>query len=100
MSKSNKYIQLLSQEESEPNKTFCFSSPLESNEHNSKYFKSNGKKIFEIFHKKTEISIISLTDQNELKSKNTHFIQFKCFYCQNKYNNINIFEAHMRLHVS
>ena len=67
----------------------------ESNEQNS-----NEKKIFEILHKKEEISIISNNKGKFQKSKNSQIIQFKCFYCKNPYNNINRFETHMRLHVS
>ena len=67
----------------------------ESNEQNS-----NEKKIFEILHKKEEISIISNNKGKFQKSKNSQIIQFKCFYCKNQYNNINRFETHMRLHVS
>ena len=83
MSKSNKDNQCFTQEES---------SPVESSESSPK----KEKKIFAIFHKKTEI----LISENESKSKNSQSIKFKCFYCRNQYNKINRFEAHMKLHVS
>ncbi len=89
MSKSNQYLQ----EESEQNQSFIYSL-LESKEKNSK---EKEKKFFEIFHKKEEISN---NKEKHLESEENQINQFKCFYCQNLYNNINRFEAHMRLHVS
>ena len=49
-------------------------------------------KIFKVFHKKN--IIYTKTKSNET------IIQYECFYCKNKYNNIYRFEIHMRIHVS
>ena len=49
------------------------------------------KKFFEVFHKK---KIIYLSEEN--KSQN---VQYKCVYCNNIYDSMNRFEAHMKMHV-
>jgi len=88
-------------EKAEVNLSYCFNSSnnllekLVLNKNDSK----QKKKVFEVFHKKETISSIQ-----EKISKNigkTHQIfQYKCIYCGNKYNNMNRFEAHMKIHVS
>ena len=85
----------------EVNLSYCFNSSnniiekLVLNKNDSK----QKKKVFEVFNKKETISSIQ-----EKISKNigkTHQIfQYKCIYCGNKYNNMNRFEAHMKIHVS
>ena len=99
MAKSNKNIIL--SEKTEHNISFLVSTTSFFNEQNLNIKKSNyhgGKKIFEIFHKK-EIILNEININDEL-SKNQEFILYKCIYCENKYNNINRFEAHMKIHVS
>ena len=57
------------------------------------------KRIFEVFHKKEMIYLVNDSISNKVKEKQSLY-QYKCIYCGNKYNNMNRFEAHMRIHVS
>ena len=57
------------------------------------------KKIFEVFHKK-EIIYINQDSSDKNKDNKNLLIQYKCIYCGNIYNNMNRFEAHMKMHVS
>ena len=69
------------------------SNPSFSNKNYSKNtVKNKIPKIFEVCYKKN--IIYTKTKSNEI------IIQYECFYCKNKYNNIYRFEAHMRIHVS
>lgn len=56
------------------------------------------KRFFEVFHKKETIYSNQETISNSEESKFPS-VQYKCIYCGNKYNNMNRFEAHMRMHV-
>jgi len=56
------------------------------------------KRFFEVFHKKETIYSNQETISNSEESK-LPSVQYKCIYCGNKYNNMNRFEAHMRMHV-
>ena len=60
--------------------------------------KKSKKRFFEVFHKKETIYLNqdSISNSEETKQPN---VQYKCIYCGNIYNNMNRFEAHMRMHV-
>jgi len=90
MSKLNKD---LSSSLSKSTEISFLSNPSVSNENYSKNtVKNKIPKIFEVCYKKN--IIYTKTKSNEI------IIQYECFYCKNKYNNIYRFEAHMRIHVS
>ena len=57
------------------------------------------KKIFEVFHK-MEIIYINQDSSDKNEDNKNLLIQYKCIYCGNIYNNMNRFEAHMKMHVS
>ena len=88
-------------ENEEINFSYCFNSSNNiidewiSNNNNSK----QKKKIFEVFHKKETIYSNPEPISNNI-GKSHQIFQYKCIYCGNKYNNMNRFEAHMRIHVS
>lgn len=54
---------------------------------------SNGKKIFEVYHKKELVPL-----KGKFKSSKKFLI--KCIYCNKIYNSINRFQSHMTMHVS
>ena len=56
------------------------------------------KRFFEVFHKKEIIYLNqdTISNSEEIKLPN---VKYKCIYCGNIYNNMNRFEAHMRMHV-
>lgn len=62
-------------------------------------FNKKKKKIFEVFHKKEIVYIANNTNENKDKTKSSQNVQYKCFYCKNKYKNLNAFESHMKKHV-
>ena len=68
---------------------------LEKEEPNQK----QKKMIFEVFHKK-EIIYINQDSSSKNEDNKNILIQYKCVYCSNLYNNMNRFEAHMKMHVS
>ena len=88
-------------ETTEHNMFFGFASPLSINDKLvSNTEKPKGKKrVFEVFHKKETIYLTPDSVSSNEGEKNPS-IQYKCIYCGNKYNNMNRFEAHMRIHVS
>ena len=61
--------------------------------------KKQKKRFFEVYHKKEIIYINKDKNPNNNADKKS-IIHFKCIYCGSEYNNINRFEAHMRIHVS
>ena len=72
------------------------------NEQNSfnKIFQENKiKKLFQVFHKK-EIIIHEPNSSKKFSIKNSRHVIYKCIYCGNKFNTINRFESHMKIHVS
>ena len=88
-------------ETTEHNMSFCYTNPSNMNMQwgINKTNPKSKKRVFEVFHKKEMIYLtpdsISSNDGEKIPS-----IQYKCIYCGNKYNNMNRFEAHMRIHVS
>ena len=60
---------------------------------------ANIKRIFQVFHKK-EIIIHKQNLSKKISIKNSRYIIYKCIYCGNKFNKINRFESHMKIHVS
>lgn len=74
------------------NMSFSFTtSPIVPNQKNKKRF-------FEVFHKKEMLYLNQDSMSNSEDGKST-IVQYKCVYCGNKYENMNRFEAHMRIHV-
>ena len=66
---------------------------------NNKSNKNEKKKIFEVFHKNEKIFHIQNKLENNIQEKYFSFY-YKCIYCGKKFNNINAFEIHMKIHVS
>ena len=60
---------------------------------------ANIKRIFQVFHKK-EIIIHKQNLSKKISIKNSRHVIYKCIYCGNKFNKINRFESHMKIHVS
>lgn len=101
MLKFDKVIEKDTAGTSENNISFYLSNPTIFNEENLNCTKEKKiSKIFNIFHKAELIYNEQKTSQKDENSKIFYSIQYKCFYCKKKYNNLNIFEAHMRIHVS
>ena len=96
MSKSSDFL-----ETTEHNMSFCFATPSNVNAQwgTIKPIQKSKKRIFEVFHKKEIIYLNSDSVSNNEEEK-LPSIQYKCIYCGNKYNNMNRFESHMRIHVS
>ena len=61
----------------------------------SKSRNNEKKKIFKVFHKNEKIYHIQDNTQKKYLS-----LYYKCIYCGKKFNNINVFEVHMKIHVS
>ncbi len=57
--------------------------------------KDEKKKIFKVLHKNEKIYHI----QNNTSKKNLS-LYYKCIYCGKKFDRINLFEVHMKIHVS
>ena len=85
----------------EPNISLCFNGSSSTNQEltSNKVNTKQKKRIFEVFHKKELIYSVTDSISNKLGDKQSIY-QYKCVYCGNKYNNMNRFEAHMRIHVS
>ena len=87
-------------ESGEVNISICFNGTSSSKELISNKMSSKQKKrVFEVFHKKEMICSVPDSISNKVEEKQSIY-QYKCIYCGNKYNNMNRFEAHMRIHVS
>ena len=85
-------------EVSEQNMSFCTSSPnMDNKPGKSKQKQKSKKRFFDVFHKK---EIIYLNQDSIKKRKESKFsnVHYKCIYCRNKYNNMNRFETHMKIH--
>ena len=85
-------------EVSEQNMSFCTSSPnMDNKPGKSKQKQKSKKRFFDVFHKKEIIYLNqdSISNSEESKFSNVHY---KCIYCGNKYNNMNRFETHMKIH--
>ena len=79
---------------------FCYNDSSSVNKKRNNNIKEKSKKrVFEVFHKKETIYSNNDSIFNKIGQNNPIF-QYKCIYCGNKYNNMNRFEAHMRIHVS
>lgn len=79
---------------------FCYNDSSSVNKKRNNNIKEKSKKrVFEVFHKKEMIYSKNDSIFNKIGQNNPIF-QYKCIYCGNKYNNMNRFEAHMRIHVS
>lgn len=87
-------------ESGDVNISFYFNGTNTRKELISNKMSSNQKKrIFEVFHKKEMIHSVPDSISDKVGEKQ-YIYQYKCIYCGNKYNNMNRFEAHMRIHVS
>ena len=88
-------------EQTEINIEFCFnpSSSIKQQWRNINKNAIQKKRVFEVFHKKEMICSEPDSISNKVGEKHPLFY-YKCIYCGNKYNNMNRFEAHMRIHVS
>ena len=96
MSKQNNFSR-----NTEINISFCFNSPdtIINKWETNKICSKPKKRVFEVFHKKE--MICTSPDSVSIKDgKKKPIIKYRCIYCGNKYNNMNRFEAHMRIHVS
>ena len=96
MSKQNNFCQ-----NTEVNIRFCFNSAnnLRDNWGENKISSKPKKRVFEVFHKK-EMICTSPESVSSKEGKKKLIFKYRCIYCGNKYNNMNRFEAHMRIHVS
>ena len=67
-------------------------------EENKNNVNSKRKRVFEVFHKK-EMIYSSIDPISKKTKKKLSVFKYRCIYCGNIYNNMNRFEAHMRIHV-
>ena len=88
-------------ETTEHNMSFCYTTPSNVNSRwgINKANPKSKKRVFEVFHKKEMIYLTPDSVSNN-EGEKMPSVQYKCIYCGNKYNNMNRFEAHMRIHVS
>ncbi len=82
------------------NISFFFSSSKDQSSISKKSKKDEGKKIFEVFHKKEIVYPEKKSEEKKENCKKYRSIQYKCFYCQNILSNINRYESHIKIHVS